>query len=111
MQNLSESQCNINLKKGRLFSMLKDIVDRRLVTISPDSKVSEAAQLMAKEDVGCIVVLENNRPRGLITDRDIVMRCIAKNVDVDDCSVENVMSESPVTVKESDGIFECIEKM
>lgn len=91
--------------------MLKDIVDRRLVSISPDSKVAEAAQLMANEDVGCVVVLENNKPRGLLTDRDVVVRCIAKNVDVDDCTVENVMTESLSTVKESDGIFDCIEKM
>jgi len=91
--------------------MLKDIVERKLVTIEPDAKVADAAKLMEKENVGSVLILDNGKPRGLLTDRDIVVRCIAKNVDVDDCSVENVMTESLHTVKEVDGIFDCIKAM
>ncbi len=91
--------------------MLKEVINRKLVTVEPDTNISEVAKLMSKEDVGCVLVLDNNRPRGIITDRDIVLRCIAKNIDVDDCTVENVMTESLQTVKETDGIFDCIETM
>jgi CBS domain-containing protein len=91
--------------------MLKDVINRKLVTVEPDTSISDVAKTMAREDVGCVLVLDNNKPRGLITDRDIVMRCIAKNIDVDDCTVENVMTESLQTVKETDGIFDCIETM
>jgi len=91
--------------------MLRDIMSFRLVTAEPDTKVSDVAKIMAQEDVGCVLVLDNDRPRGMITDRDIVVRCLAQNIDVDDCSVENVMTESLSTVKETDGIFDCIELM
>jgi CBS domain-containing protein len=98
-------------KKGEVTHMLKDIVNQKLITAEPDAKVSEVAKLMADEDVGCVLILDNDKPRGLITDRDIVTRCLAKNIDVDDCTVENVMTESLATVKETDGIFDCIETM
>jgi CBS domain-containing protein len=91
--------------------MLKDIINRNLLAIEPDAKVSDAAKLMASEDVGCVLILDNGKPRGMITDRDIVVRCLAKNIDVDDCTVENVMTESLETVKDTDGIFDCIEMM
>jgi CBS domain-containing protein len=91
--------------------MLKDILNRKLVTTEPLAKVSEVARIMADQDVGCVLVVESGKLRGLITDRDIVTRCIAKNIDVDDCLVENVMTESLATVRETDGIFDCIETM
>jgi predicted transcriptional regulator len=91
--------------------MLKNLLTRKLVVVEPHSTVSEAAKMMEKEDVGCVLILDNDKPRGLLTDRDIVVRCVAKNVDVDDCTVENVMTESLLTVRDTDGIFECIETM
>lgn len=92
--------------------MLKDIlVNQSLVTVEPDAKVSEAARLMADKDVGAILVLTNGKPRGIITDRDIVVRCLAGNLDVSDTTVENVMTESLATCKETDGLFDCIRQM
>lgn len=92
--------------------MLRDIVGKQnLVTCEPDAKVSDAAQLMADRNVGAIMVLTDDKPRGIVTDRDIVLRCIAKNVDVNDCTVEQIMSESVEMVKDSDGLFDCIKKM
>lgn len=92
--------------------MLRDILNHSdLVTVEPDAKVIEVAKLMERENVGCVLVLSEGKPRGLITDRDIVVRCIAKNVDVSDCTVEQVMTESVETAKDTDGVFDCIRKM
>lgn len=94
--------------------MIRDIIrqgKQKLVCVEPDAKVSEVAQEMQKNDVGCVLVLTNGRPRGLITDRDIVVRCVARNLDVNDTTVENVMSESPECCNETDGVFEVIRKM
>lgn len=92
--------------------MIKDLINRKLVVTEADASLSKIAKIMEQEDVGCVLVLdESERPRGIMTDRDIVTRCIAKRIDVDDCTVENVMSESVLTVKETDDIFDCIEVM
>ena len=91
--------------------MLKQLINRHLVCVEPQTKISEVAKVMAQEDVGCVLVLDNGKPRGLITDRDIIVRCLAKNIDVEDCTVENVMTESLETVKSTDGVFDCIQTM
>jgi CBS domain-containing protein len=91
--------------------MLKEIVNRDLVTLEPHQSVQDAAKLMEERGVGCVLVLSNGKPRGLLTDRDIVLRCVAHNLDVSDTTIENILSESLATVRETDGIFECIEKM
>ncbi len=94
-----------------MYFMLKDIVNRKLVTTDPSAKICDVAQLMARFDVGCVLVVENKKIKGLITDRDIVVRCLAKNVSLDECPVKSVMTEAPVTVRDTDGIFDCIETM
>ena len=71
----------------------------------------EAARMMEERSVGCVLVLSNGKPRGLLTDRDIVLRCVAHNLDVSDTTVENILSEQLATVHETDGIFDCIVKM
>ncbi|MGZ3699628.1 MAG: CBS domain-containing protein [Bdellovibrionota bacterium] len=91
--------------------MIKDIIQKNLVTCEPDAHVDQVAKIMDEKNVGCVMVLDNNKPRGLITDRDIVLRCIAKNVDVNDCTVEQVMSDALDVAKETDGIYDVIQKM
>lgn len=91
--------------------MLKEIVNRDLVTIEPHQSVLEAARLMEARGVGCVLVLYNEKPRGLITDRDIVLRCVAHNLDISDTTVENILTESLATVHETDGFFDAIRKM
>jgi hypothetical protein len=66
---------------------------------------------MAHHDVGCVLVVEDQKLKGLITDRDIVMRCLAKNLSPTECRVSSVMTETPATVRDTDGIFDCIETM
>ena len=92
--------------------MLRDILNNQhLVTCEPDAKVTDVAKLMADNDIGAVMVLTDEKPRGIVTDRDIVLRCVAQNTDVDDTTVEQVMTESVATCHENDGIFDCIMKM
>lgn len=92
--------------------MLRDILEEQeLVTCEPDAKVAEVAKLMADRNVGAVLVLTHDKPRGIITDRDITVRCVAKNLDVNDTTVEQVLTESLETVEETAGFFDCIRKM
>src|SRR5689334_16091712 len=92
--------------------MLKDIIHREnLATVEPDAKIVDAARVMEERNVGCVLVLNNGRPHGIITDRDIVVRCVAENLDVSDTTVEQVMTETVESCREDDGLFDCIQKM
>lgn len=92
--------------------MLRDILlEQELVTCEPDARVSEVAKLMADRNVGAVLVLTNDKPRGILTDRDITVRCVGKNLDVNDTTVEQVLTESPETIEDTAGFFDCIRKM
>jgi CBS domain-containing protein len=92
--------------------MLKKIINNRVVTVEPETKVADVARKMSDENIGAILVCDDDgKPRGIVTDRDIIIRCVAKNVDVNDCTVEQILSEPVETINETDGLFDCIQKM
>jgi len=63
--------------------------------------VTAAARLMEAENVGDIVVLDNHTIRGLVTDRDIAVRAVARGLDPKDTHLEEICSDEPVTVESS----------
>jgi CBS domain-containing protein len=77
---------------------IKDIMTRDPVCVSPNASVREAAQVMAREDVGIVPVVESDTRKllGVITDRDIAIRCVAEGRG-GDCRVEEVMSTGRIT--------------
>jgi CBS domain-containing protein len=92
---------------GRLCS-------RILATASPDESVLAAARRMAEYDVGTLVVLEEDRGAsavGLITDRDIVVRCVAEQRALDDTPVSDIMTKPVFTVRDETPIDEAVGKM
>lgn len=68
----------------------------------PQESLREAARRMADDGVGCLVVVdESERPVGIVTDRDIVMRGLRRRVDLDRTPVSQVMTSELATVHES----------
>jgi CBS domain-containing protein len=67
-------------------------------TVGPDTTAADAAGLMRQLDVGVIPVVEDGELRGLVTDRDLVLRVVAGRQDPGRVPVKEVMTSSPVTV-------------
>ena len=57
---------------------VKDIMTKEIVALLPDDTANEAAVLMYENDIGSVPVISGRNLKGIITDRDIVTRCIAK---------------------------------
>ena len=74
-----------------------DIMTKDVVSIGVDNSVFEAAVLMSSNLVGCLVILENEMPIGIVTERDFVRRVVAKKLPLD-TKVSGIMSKSLVTV-------------
>ena len=91
--------------------MLKNIMNRKVISVTRDQNVREVARLMAKEKVGAILVSDQHQPVGIITDRDIAIKCVAENHQPEDCKASDLMTRSPATVKETDGLYDCIHQM
>jgi CBS domain-containing protein len=60
---------------------VSECMTREVQTVPPDAPIRDAAQCMAKEDVGILPVRENDRLVGLITDRDIAIRAVGAGRD------------------------------
>lgn len=89
--------------------LIKEVVNREVITISPTSPVSEAAHMMMNEDIGALIVTDaETRPVGILTDRDIVVSVIAEGISPDGVTVEEAMSKNLITVDEDADIFDML---
>ena len=61
------------------MTKVKDVMTEKVVTVEANKTVSEAAALMAENDVANLIVMDNNIPTGIVTERDFVRRVMAKN--------------------------------
>ena len=92
---MSIFELNTYSKMRRDNMNLKNIMTKDVSTVSPDTTINEAAQLMKELDVGSIPVCEGTKPVGILTDRDITIRNVAEG-DNPTTPVKNVMTEDLV---------------
>ena len=89
--------------------------NRDVVVIEKTESVREAINLMRKNHVGDVVVVEMREnasiPLGILTDRDIVIEILAEDVDLDAINVGDVMSYQLVTVNEEVKLLDVIKLM
>lgn len=79
------------------MTQIRDIMTSNVQTCSMSDRIEEVAMKMKNEDVGVIPVVENRQLKGLITDRDIVLRCIAEKTSPS-AKVSEIMSNKLITV-------------
>jgi CBS domain-containing protein len=83
-------------EKTPVAAVVANIMSRNAVTIHVDHSVTEAAQRMAEADVGFLVVLDGDEIVGTVTDRDIVVRCVAQGPESHSHTVCSVMTRHVV---------------
>lgn len=83
-----------------MFSQrIKHVMDtHKVVTASVDTRVLDAAKLMAQREVSAILVLENEQLAGIFTERDAVFRVMARGLDPQSVCLKEAMTPSPMTV-------------
>jgi CBS domain-containing protein len=85
-----------------------------VVCVDSDSTLAEAAKMMRQHDVGDVIIIDEiqNRPIGIITDRDIALFCASNGKqDLERVKVQQVLKENLCTASASDDLFAMIEKM
>ena len=84
---------------------VKDLMAESVVTVSPESTAEFAARMMSRHNVGSLPVCDGERRlRGLVTDRDIVTRCVAAEAEPADTAVREIMTRAVVTVSPEDDL-------
>ena len=78
---------------------INEVMERRkFVKAAPDISVGKAARLMARKHVGALLVVEGDTLVGIITERDVLFRVVAKRLDAEATSVRDVMTPNPQSV-------------
>jgi len=92
----------------------RDIMTKNLVTCTPETTIVEVAQLMKTEDIGPVLVVDNDNSKtlvGIVTDRDVVVKVIAERRDVNTTRVGDVMSKKLVTCRADDEVEVAMKAM
>ena len=90
---------------------VKDVMTSGPTSIASDAMVVEAARRMLSEDVGSLPVVDGDVLVGMITDRDVVLQVVAKDLDPNKIPVANVCSESPVTARADEPLDDALQRM
>ncbi len=90
---------------------LADLMREEVVTVSPDVPVNEVATQLREEDVGSAVVVEDGKPIGIVTDRDISVRIAADNLNPTQMTAGDVMTADPTTMDVDTGVLELSNAM
>lgn len=88
-----------------------DVMSRGVDLVSPDATVQEAATRMAEDDVGAVLIGENGALRGILTDRDILLRAVVDGRDTTRLRVRDIMSSTVFTCRETDTLEAAFREM
>jgi CBS domain-containing protein len=88
-----------------------DVMTTRPRAVTPQTPLSEVAEVMEAEDVGAVPVVEGDRLVGIVTDRDIVVRAIAKGKDPRGMPAADASSRELVTVSPDDDLSDALKLM
>ena len=90
---------------------VSDIMTKNLVSLSADDTVRDAARYMRQANVGAIVVQKHGNLFGIVTDRDIVVRCLAHGRDCDETPLSEICSADVTTLRPDDEVDHAVAIM
>lgn len=82
-----------------------------VVTIKHDATVDAAARTMRERRIGCLMVVKGDRPVGIVSERDIVFRCVALHCDPRTMPVEEIMTSPYQTATPEESLEGTIARM
>jgi CBS domain-containing protein len=88
-----------------------EVMTDRPRVVTPETTVSDAAQLMKDDDIGSLPILDGEQLAGMVTDRDIVIRAVAEGKDPRGMPVREVASRELVTVNADEELSRALQLM
>jgi CBS domain-containing protein len=101
---------DMGLRTSRM--LVRDAMSSPVVTIIEDEPANKVAELMEKHGLGCVIVTsKEGNPIGIITERDLVLRVLAKNISPDSMKAKEVMTSPLMTIEPDVTINEAARRM
>ncbi|MDR2501698.1 MAG: CBS domain-containing protein [Oscillospiraceae bacterium] len=85
--------------------LVSELMTNSVVSVSPDDTAQTAAYLLSRHNIGSLPVCSDGSAlRGIVTDRDIVLRCVAAELDPAQTLVKEIMTRSPLAISPADDV-------
>jgi len=91
--------------------LVKDYMDKDVPTVDGSTSVTEAAQRISKTGKGFLIVLEEGKPQGIVTEKDFVEKIVAKELDPAKILIKKIMSSPLITVDPDENLLKASEIM
>lgn len=91
-------------------TFVNQVMSKNVVTADKSTTIQESAEKMRKSKVGCVIVTENSKPVGIVTERDFVTKVAAEGRPLF-TEISEVMSSPLITIDQEDTIWEASEMM
>jgi len=104
-------------KRRKLLKIMKtglkvaEAMTKRPVIVSPDIVLLDCAKLMLKRSVGSVIVKDKGKVLGILTEKDILRKVVAKNLDTKTIPVSKVMTKKLVTISPNEDIYDAMYLM
>ncbi|MBW2383506.1 MAG: CBS domain-containing protein [Deltaproteobacteria bacterium] len=88
-----------------------EVYESNVVTVEPQYSCVDVADEMDARSVGCVVVVDGDKPLGIITDRDLICRLVAADRDPEKTTAAEVMTADPITATRDDDMTDVLARM
>ncbi len=82
-----------------------------VVSVSPHTSITFVADLMKEKNIGCVIITEDHKPVGIVTDRDIALRGTLKSEENVTTPVSTIMTPDVQIIRKDTGIFDAVQVM
>jgi CBS domain-containing protein len=93
---------------------VQDVIESKskvLISTAPSTIVKDAMNLMIEKHIHCLVVYENEKMCGIVSDRDYAHKIVAKGLDPEQVKVGDIMTRNVITINRAASIADCMKIM
>jgi len=101
----------LNFLKAKSGVKVGDIMTRNFVAVKPDTSLKECAREMIKKRVGSLVLKEDQKLYGLITEKDIIWALTKPSSDLNKIKAKDISSRKIATIKPGADLYEALQRM
>jgi CBS domain-containing protein len=92
--------------------LVKDLMSTNIISVAPTESTTLAAMMLARHNIGALPICSGDgKLKGIVTDRDIVLRCVAAESSAPETKVGEIMTRSVTTVSPNDDLKEATRLM
>jgi len=98
-------------KQYKKFRKVRDIMNKDVVTITPEAMMDQAAKVMGEKHIGSLIVVEHGKPIGIVTERDLLSNILAHGISPEKVKVRDVMSSPLIKINSDAQIKDAAQTM